>query len=55
MTAPSRRWFLPSAAGIALLILVCHPGMATLTAFLLAGAAWAHATGYRITRKEDPR
>lgn len=56
MTQSECRWYLPAAAGVVLLIAVCHPGVATLTAVLVAGAAWAYAAGYRITKKkeEDP-
>lgn len=56
MTKSEGRWCLPAAIGVALVIAIGHPGVATLTAVLVAGAAWAYALGYRVTKKkeEDP-
>ena len=53
MTKTECRWVLPVAAGVVLVIAVCHPGAATLTAVLVTAAAWAYATGYRVTRKKE--
>ena len=53
MTKTECRWVLPVATGVVLVIALCHPGAATLTAVIVTAAAWAYAAGYRVTRRKE--